>query len=232
MTKPQVVEPKQLNHMLLAVAGDGKTKGYSQYPIRDKALLLVLYGTGMTATELATLPVRAYLTPAGAIKANSMIPIEIAFNGKTRHLKWANKRVADALDQYLALRLQLGQGVTNKKAAYRGLEPDSPIFLTGQGEPFGLNKKKSEKTGLISYTCNALSQHISKLHTDCGVPNGSGQSARRTLAVLTSRAPQGEFGLRELAEMLGISVSSARRLAGQDSRKMAGIVAKIGGSFP
>ncbi len=72
MTKPQVVEPKQLNHMLLAVAGDGKTKGYSQYPIRDKALLLVLYGTGMTATELATLPVRAYLTPAGAIKTNSM----------------------------------------------------------------------------------------------------------------------------------------------------------------
>ena len=55
MTKPQVVEPKQLNHMLLAVAGDGKTKGYSQYPLRDKALLLVLYGTGMTATELAEL---------------------------------------------------------------------------------------------------------------------------------------------------------------------------------
>ena len=228
MSKPIVVEKKEFEHMLRAVAGDGKAKGYSRCPERDAALLLTLYGTAMTATELATLPVRQYLTPKGAIKIKSEIPAEFAFNGKERPIEWVSKRVCEALDAYLALRLRLGQGITTKAAAWRGLDPDSPIFLTASGEPYALTKKTlpSKK---ISITSVSLSQHISRLHTDCGIVGGSAQSARRTFAVMAARRPTAEFGLVELAMILGIGVGSARRLAGLDPKGMADVVRRIGG---
>lgn len=229
MSKPIVVEKKDFEHMLRAVAGDGKVKGYSRAPERDAALLVTLYATAMTATELAVLPVRQYLTAKGAIKARSEIPAEYAFNGKQRPIEWVNERVCKTLDAYLALRLRLGHGVTTKPAVWRGLDPDSPLFLTASGEPYALTKKvlPSKK---ISITSVSLSQHIARLHADCGIAGGSAQSARRTFAVMAARRPTAEFGLLELAKILGIGVGSARRLAGLDPRGMADVVRKASGS--
>lgn len=49
MAKPPVFEDKQIDHLVKA------TMAYSRVPERDKALLLVLYGTAMSTTELATI---------------------------------------------------------------------------------------------------------------------------------------------------------------------------------
>lgn len=228
MVKPIVVEVKQREHMLQAIAGGAGFKGYSRMPERDVALILTLYGTAMTATELATLPVKRYLKPSGEIKLKSQIPIEIAFNGKARPLTWENKRICKAIDAYLAWRLRAVHGATTKTGAYRGLDPDSPIFLNSSGEPYSIDKKLLP-SGKISYTSNAMSQLISKLHADTGIVGGSAQSARRTFAVMAARQPANEFRLLELAKILGIGMSSAKRLASLDPKSLSDVVARATG---
>ncbi|MGL4574549.1 MAG: site-specific integrase [Burkholderiaceae bacterium] len=228
MPKPLVVEKKQIDLMIRKLGGGNGAPGYSRTPERDVALILVAYGTALGATELATLPVRQYLTVKGEIKRNSEIPAELALNGKKRPLKWVNERVCTALDAYLAWRVTQCQGVTTMRGAYRSLDPDSPIFLTPQGQPYRLDGKPLP-SGRISYSCASLSQAVSKMHRDCGIPGGSFQSARRTFAVLAARMPAREFSIVDLAAILGIGVSSAKRLAGLDPKSMADIVRSAAG---
>ena len=51
MAKPPVIEDRQVEHLLKATAA------YSRVPLRDTALLLTLYGTALSVTELATVTV-------------------------------------------------------------------------------------------------------------------------------------------------------------------------------
>jgi site-specific recombinase XerD len=60
MAKAPVVEEGQFRHAIKVAAVTGQT------PARDAALLCVLYGTGMTATELAQLEVADVLDGATA----------------------------------------------------------------------------------------------------------------------------------------------------------------------
>jgi site-specific recombinase XerD len=59
MAKAPVIEDAQIRHAFKVAAVTGQT------PARDVALLHVLYGTGMTATELALLEVADVLTEQG-----------------------------------------------------------------------------------------------------------------------------------------------------------------------
>lgn len=80
MSKPPVVEDKQIEHMLKATAG------YSKFAERDVALLLVLYGTALNITELATITVSDYITALGKIKVESAVRPVISHNGDERPL--------------------------------------------------------------------------------------------------------------------------------------------------
>ncbi len=215
MAKATVVEDKQFEHLLRATAA------YTKTPERDAALLLTLYGTAMSITELATIKVASYLRPNGAVMVTSSIPVEVAHNGDERPLFWSNKRVVLALDKYLAWRLDHKHGVTIKKGAYRGLDPDSPIFLTEEGQPYGLTKR-TLASGVLSYSCNTLGAYITKLHANAGV-DGNAQAARRTMAVKLHR--QG-YDLVHIAAILGHkSITTTKRLVGSDPVRLADIVA-------
>lgn len=215
MAKPLVVEDSDLSHMLKATAG------YSRTPDRDTALLLVLYGTAMSLTELATVKVSDFLLPDGSVKVTSMIREEVAHNG-ARPLYWSNKRVVSALDKYLAWRLENRHQVTIKKGAYRGLAPDSPLFLTPDGQPYALTAK-ALPSGVISYSCNALGAVISKLHSNAGIEGGNAQAGRRTLAVKLARKG---FDLVHIKTLLGHkSVETTKRLVEGDPANLASIVA-------
>lgn len=216
MAKPLVVEDSDLSHMLKATAG------YSRTPDRDTALLLVLYGTAMSLTELATVKVSDFLLPDGSVKVTSMIREEVAHNGEPRPLYWSNKRVVSALDKYLAWRLENRHQVTIKKGAYRDLAPDSPLFLTPDGQPYALTAK-ALPSGVISYSCNALGAVISKLHSNAGIEGGNAQAGRRTLAVKLARKG---FDLVHIKTLLGHkSVETTKRLVEGDPANLASIVA-------
>jgi len=217
MAKPPVIEDKQIEHLIKATAA------YSRVPLRDTALLLTLYGTALAVTELATITVGDYLLPNGAVRIQSAVRPDVAHNGAERALYWSNKRVVAAIDDYLAWRFSQRQGRTTKREAFRGLDQDSPIFLTEDGEPYSLTRR-TLPSGLISYSCNTLGAYISRLHANAGIDGGSAQSARRTLAVKLHRKG---YDLVHIAAILGHkSVSTTKRLVTQDPVRLADIVAK------
>lgn len=217
MAKPQVIEDRAFEHMLKATAA------YSRVPERDVALLLTLYGTALSVTELASVTVADYLKPDGSIKVTSAVREVVSHNGEERALYWSNKRVCAALDLYLAWRIDHKQCVTIKKGAYRGLDPDSPLFLTEQGQPYGITKR-TLKSGVLSYSCNALGAYISRLHSSAGIEGGSAQSARRTFATKLHRKG---YDLKHISVLLGVkSVSTAKRLVESDPVRLSEIVSK------
>lgn len=101
----------------------------------------VFYGTGLTANEVAELQVSDYLIEDGQIRVDSYLRLEIAFTGKARPPVWANVKTCSAVDGYLAYRLAVRHGITTRRSAYRGLDPNSPLFLTGEGAPFTFTKR-------------------------------------------------------------------------------------------
>lgn len=78
MAKPPVIEDKQIEHLLKATAA------YSRVPLRDTALILTLYGTAMSVTELATITVADYLDAKGNVRVTSAVRVDVSHNGEER----------------------------------------------------------------------------------------------------------------------------------------------------
>lgn len=119
MAKAPVVEEHDLRRMLKIAAVTGVS------PLRDVALLYVLYGTGAMLTELAQLKVTDYLTEAGRVRRDSAIRAEIAHNNVERPVFWVNAKVVAAVEAYLAFRASSGQGVSDTQGG---------VSLTRSGE--------------------------------------------------------------------------------------------------
>lgn len=61
---------------------------------------------------------------------------------KKRPLIWASAKTCAAIDECLALRLAKRQAITTNRAAYRGLDQNSHLFLAGDGEPFTFTPRR------------------------------------------------------------------------------------------
>jgi integrase len=145
---------------------------------RDVALLLVFYGTGLTPNEVAKLTVSDYLGANGQVRAEALLRAEISFNGKPRPLLWASRKICAATDDYLAHRLVVRHGVTTSPAAYRGRDPRSPLFVTGEGEPFAFTRRITP-AGAVSYSCESLTEIVRRLHHQAGIEHGNASAAPR-----------------------------------------------------
>ncbi len=218
MAKTPFIEDVRLKYLLKvsAIAGESRE--------RNVALLMVIYGTGMMLTEVARLPVSAYLKGDGLLLEKSGIAAAVAYNGKERPLWWSNAKVVNAIDNYLVYRVASGQGITIRKAAYRGLDPESPLFLTGDGRSYRL-MKRTTTTGAVSYLCDSLSQLFRKLHSQAGIEGASAMSGRRTFAVRLHRLG---FDLRHINELLGHeTLKATKRLIDADPVRLRAIVAGV-----
>lgn len=215
MAKTPFIEDHRLKHMLKVTGVSGES------PERNTAMLFTLYGTGMMLTEIARLPLSDYLNADGTIKDKSLIRAEIAYNGKARPLYWSSPRVTAALDKYLEYRLVHKHGITTRKAAYRGLDPDTPLFRTGDGDPYRLTTRKTT-TGAISYSCDSLSQLFRKLHLQAGIEGASASSG-----LFAVRLHQKGFDLRHINELLGHDVTATKNLIDADPVRLGAIVAGV-----
>lgn len=208
MAKAPVVEESDFRHAVKVAAVTGQSKE------RDTALLWVAYGTGMMPIELAKLTVGDYLGADGKVREESEIRAEIAFNGIARPLYWSNRNVNNALSAYLAFRAREGFGT----------DPESPLFLAVDGEPFAFTKRIT-KAGAVSYSCESLTQIIRKLHTQAGIEGGSALSARRTFGVRLHR--QG-YDLRHIQTLLGAqSITAVKRMVEADPVRLGSIVSRV-----
>ena len=218
MAKAPYIEEGRLRHLLKVAAISGES------PLRNVALLTTVYGTGMMLTEIARLPVRAYLNGDGSVCVKSCVNAGIAYNGKERPIYWSNAKVVKAIDAYLAYRVAHRQRLTSFATAYRSLDPDAPIFLTRDGEPYRLIERKTASGG-PSYSCDSLSQLFRKLHLQAGIEGASAMSGRRTFAV---RLANNGFDLRHINELLGHeTLTATKRLIDADPVRLGAIVAKV-----
>lgn len=218
MAKPPVIEENQIRHALKVAAVTG------QNSTRDVALLMVPYGTGLMPNETAKLLVSDYLTPSGDVRIESRVRAEIAFNGKARPLLWSSQKLCAAIDRYLEHRLAARHGVTTRPAAFRGLDPNGPLFLTGEGEPFAFTRRVTT-TGAISYSCETLTEIYRRLHQQAGIQNGNASAARRTFAVTLHRQGRNP---KVIQDLIGVSsLSAVKRLVESDPVRLATIVSGV-----
>lgn len=207
MAKPPVIEDAQMRHAFKVVAVTRQT------PARDVALLHVLYGTGMTATEVAQLEVADVLEERGEFRRRSEVRAAISFNGRARPVYWVNAKLCDALDAYFAERVKLGHGVTAWRSQWRGLAQLGPVFLTNDGRPFTLTTRKTG-AGNTSRSCESLTQVVRKLHDQAGIEAAGATSARRTFGVRLHRAG---YDLRHIREALGLATLSAAKASAPET---------------
>lgn len=132
--------------------------------------------------------------------------------------------MTNAIDAHLVERLERGHGVSSRKAAYRGLDPASPLFVSGRtGEGLKLSTKHRE--GKTYYSATQLSRLFTRLFEQAGIEGASAQSGRRTLAVKLKRRG---IDLRHISEILGIeSLEAVKKLCAGDPARLGDIVRRI-----
>lgn len=182
-----------------------RIKGRSSRPWHDLALFYMLFATGARPLEIARMKVGDYLDADGSVRPESQIRADVAITGKSRPLYFSSIRLDEVLALYLQERLDQELGV-RAVDAYRGLDPDSPLFLSATGEGFKITPYGKE--GQRRFLCRSILETYSKLFRYSELQGVTALSARRTvISRLYERgADEDQVGL-----LLGISERSAVR---------------------
>ena len=146
---------------------------------RDTALLLVLFSTAAKPLEIARLEVSDYLSEDGSVREASVLRAKAAINGKERPLFFASTKVVAAVDAYLEERIRRGQG-TKASTKYRGLDPNSRLFLTGDGHAMPINVRAIGRGR--QYRCGVILDIYRRIFARAGLKGVSALCARRTVA--------------------------------------------------
>jgi integrase len=146
---------------------------------RDTALLLVLFSTAAKPLEIARLEVSDYLSEDGSVREASVLRADAAINGKERPLYFASTKVVAAVDAYLEERVRRGQG-TKESTKYRGLDPNSRLFLPGDGQAMPINVRAIGYRR--QYRCGVILDIYRRIFARAGLKGVSALCARRTVA--------------------------------------------------
>lgn len=210
MAKAIIVEDHQLDHALKVAGVTGRCRR------RDQAILLALFGTALTPTELALLRVDDYLQERGSVRRDSCIRAAIAYNSRERPLFWVNRRLVAAIDAYLNQRVP-----PCAEARFRGLAPEAPLFAAEAGHPMAMTRRVVDARS--HYSCDVMTSLIRRLFLQSGIEGASATSGRRTFATKLYRKG---YDLRHIQELLGhSSIKAVRRLVECDPMNLGAIVA-------
>jgi len=189
---------------------------------RDTALLLVLFSTAAKPLEIARLAVSDYLTEDGLVREESVMRADAAINGKERPLFFASTKVVAAVDAYLEERARRGQG-TKKWTKYRGLDPDSRLFLTGDGHELPI--KVRALGDRRQYRCGVLLDIYRRMFARAGLKGVSALSARRTIA---ERLIDRGCDVNQVGAMLGLKErNSVRNLIQNEHESLKSLKAVV-----
>jgi len=133
---------------------------------RNLALVLVLLTTGAGLPTLLGLNVRDYLQTNGERRDGA--EVTEGEGRRSHHIRWANERACQAIDNYLAKR-SAGNGGT-----HRGLDPCEALFVTDETE-------RLDRTGSIRLSSKSLSRTLCQIFERAGVTTSPVRSARMTL---------------------------------------------------
>jgi len=198
-------------------AGALRIRGRSQQPLEDQALYLVLLATGARPLEIARLEVRDYLHPDGSVRHNSEFRADATITGRSRPLFFRSAQLIQALDAYLAERAAAG-GSTDAGAAYRGLDPNSRLFLSQSGVGFAI--RPYGENGQRRFRCRAIQETYRKLFRYAELKQVTALTVRHTVAdrLYSRGADESQVGLLlGIADRGSVRVQFPRRLPSLDT---------------
>lgn len=200
--RPQETRILSSNDIAQAVL---RIKGRSSRPWHDLSLFYLLFATGARPLEIARLEVRDYLDADGRVRRESQLRAEVAITKKPRSLYFSSTRLDEVLTLYLQERVALNLGA-HTAATFRGLDPESRLFLSATGEGFRITPYGKE--GQLRFLCRPILETYDKLFRYAEIKDVSARSARRTVVsrLYERGADEDQVGL-----LLGISERSAVR---------------------
>jgi integrase len=169
------------------------------------ALFYMLFVTAARPLEIARLRVRDYLDARGAVRRESVLPAEASLNGQARPLYFATRRLDDALAAYLQVRVESRQEL-GAAGGYRGLDPDSPLFLNSRGERFRLIDHG--EAGHRRTLCRPILETYRRILRQAGLRGVTTRSIRRSVAIRMHERGASES---QIGDMIGISNRSGVR---------------------
>ncbi len=215
--QPPAMAPRksQLSSEELA-QGASRIRARSDNANRDVALMYVVFCTGAKPIELARLRVRDYLEVDGHTREESVMPASVALGGKARPLYFSSARLQEAVDAYLLERTRRKLGAGRKRGLFRGLDPDSALFLSEQGSGFEL---KARAQGDERVSCPLMIATLRATFLRAGWVGVTAQGARRQVATRLAEKGASED---QLCEVLGLGTRrSVKRLLSRTARPLA-----------
>lgn len=187
----------------------------SQHPQEDLGLYYFLFATGARPLEIARLEVRDYLDAEGRVRSSSELRPEVAINGRSRPLFFRSSKLDEALGSYLAERIarQLGIG---SDAAYRGLHPNSRLFLSPSGRGFEITP--CGEHGRRRFQCRSIVEAYRQIFHAAEFKHMTALRARHTFVsrLYARGASDAQVGL-----LLGIAeLRAVRAQFSRDSHKL------------
>ncbi|WP_284076926.1 tyrosine-type recombinase/integrase [Herbaspirillum aquaticum] len=179
MSQATTLKPGQIRHLLRV------TGATSRHPERDTLVLLLGLTCGMRLSEIAQIEIHDVLHPSGTIRSEVSLRAAITKGCRQRCIYLTHVQTVAALEQYLAHRHRLGQGVQLGQDRYRGFYPETALILTHKGSKFYLNTKRRlnfDGEAVDYRACDSLQAHVTKLYRDAGIRGGSSHSGRRSFA--------------------------------------------------
>lgn len=116
MAQATTLQPGQIRHLLRVTAAT------SRHPERDCLVLLIGLTAGMRVTEIAQIEVQDVLFPSGVLRDEISLRAAIAKGCRQRCIYLTHAKAIEALDRYLAYRIERRLRVTDETSHYRGLE--------------------------------------------------------------------------------------------------------------
>ena len=152
-----------------------QTNHYNPVEKRDKALLVVLYSTGMTLSEIANLKVSDVLDAKGVLLSS----FDLVDGNLTRRIYWVRKWVKKIVQDYVAWRKKHFPEAFKKSGL---LKPNAYFFVNDFGTPFKEIVVRQVDQKVYS-SSTELSLLIREIHVARQVVGGNAESARRSFSV-------------------------------------------------
>ena len=128
-----------------------------------------------------------------------------ADTGKTRPLFFVSTKVVAAIDAYLDERVRRGQGTQNA-VTYRGLDPESRLFLTGDGHAMPINVRTVGNRR--QYRCGVILDIYRRIFARAGLKGVSALSARR---MIVERLVDRGCDVNQVGTVLGLTERNSVR---------------------
>lgn len=189
---------------------------------RDLAMFYMLFATGARPLETARLVVADYLEADGRVRRSSTMRADATIGGRPRPLYFASDKLIDSLDDYLSERVALGWGVWSS-SDYRGLDPNSCLFLTSTGEPFKI--VAYGEGGQRRFLCRPILEAYRKIFRNSELRGSTPLSVRKTLAAkLYERGADDE----QIGRLLGIAdLCAVREMVPRPQRRIEDLVENL-----